>query len=320
MNTLIKSSVDTINKKDSLVNKSVKEVNTTVNQKNQTNNIKAETFISAQKINQNIIAQTKIKESNEILKKDNGLSVEEKIQMSAKTLELNLNEKETKISLEKPIIPKEKNINKELLNHKVSEQNNFLNKMFLNKNLKDEIIVKKISTSIIEEKKVLTNSIKEEDIEISKEVKLSVEAITAQNILNKIIGAKQKINSFMSDLSRQMYQNYKPPITAFRIKLNPANLGSIAIVMKSNKTDQSMNISMNITSSSTYETMQLNKNTLHENLQSSFENINEFSMDFNMNDEGSETYNEQKETNSKDDKLTTQNQEEQIQINNSNYM
>ena len=45
----------------------------------------------------------------------------------------------------------------------------------------------------------------------------------------KIIGAKQQMVTVMSDIARQMYENYKPPVTAFRINLNPTELGSIAI-------------------------------------------------------------------------------------------
>ncbi len=30
----------------------------------------------------------------------------------------------------------------------------------------------------------------------------------------------------MSDVARQMYENYKPPVTVFRINLNPGDFGN----------------------------------------------------------------------------------------------
>ena len=56
--------------------------------------------------------------------------------------------------------------------------------------------------------------------------------------------------TMMSDIARQMYENYKPPVTVFRINLNPVDLGNIAILMKNDK-NNGLSISMNISNPTT---------------------------------------------------------------------
>ena len=90
------------------------------------------------------------------------------------------------------------------------------------------------------------------------------------NLQNKIIGAQQKMGSFMSEVARNMYLNYKPPVTAFRVNLNPANLGTISIMMKANKIDNSLSVSMNLSNSNTMEAFTENKVALQSAIQKQF--------------------------------------------------
>jgi hypothetical protein len=335
MDSLINSSKKQLEKEVKISdNKVEKSLDTKLDTKNITNtiaaeqtpktvvdtkeNLKAKSYIHSQKVEQNIISKVKIKESKDILIKDNSLNIKQKVQKSADTLELNIEKSELIVEEEK--IQTDNEQQKKMLKTKVTKHNNFLDKVFLNQNIQKNIIDEKIITTIKDEKNVQAQEIKEQDQEIKTDIKLTVENTTAQNIVNKIIDAKQKISSFMSDLSRQMYQNYKPPLTAFRIKLNPANLGSIAIVMKSNKTDNSMSISMNISSSATYDTMQSNKDILQNNLQNNFENIKEFIMDFSNNEDNSN--NEQNNQNKQKNNTTKEQLEENETIVNptSDYM
>jgi hypothetical protein len=101
-------------------------------------------------------------------------------------------------------------------------------------------------------------------------VNLTVPTAIVETIQTKIISAQQKVGSFMSDVARTMYLNYKPPVTAFRINLNPANLGSIAIVMKSNKSNNSMDINMKMSNSSTMDIFTDTKSSLHSAIMRTF--------------------------------------------------
>ena len=92
-------------------------------------------------------------------------------------------------------------------------------------------------------------------------VNLNVSAQNVQNITQRIIGARQQMSSMMSDIAREMYSNYKPPVTAFRLNLQPAHLGSIAIMIKSDR-ESTISISMNMSSSATLDAMTENQGKL----------------------------------------------------------
>jgi hypothetical protein len=131
----------------------------------------------------------------------------------------------------------------------------------------------------------------------------------------------------MSDMARQMYLNYKPPITAFRINLNPANLGTIAILIKNNKSENSLSVSMNITKNDTFDVLNENRNQLQNNISRAFASEGEVSLDLsfneNNNNEFESMYQEQLEQQLAQNNETleeiTQESESRI-IDNSDYM
>ena len=108
------------------------------------------------------------------------------------------------------------------------------------------------------------------------------------------------MGSFMGDVARNMYLNYKPPVTAFRVNLNPANLGSISIIMKANKVDNSLSVSMNLSNSNTMEAFTENKVALHNALLKQFNETSNVSIDFSMQDNNSENEFSQFNQNSKE--------------------
>ncbi|WP_072682199.1 flagellar hook-length control protein FliK [Arcobacter sp. LA11] len=116
---------------------------------------------------------------------------------------------------------------------------------------------------------------------------LNVNPSLALSIQNRIIGAQQHMSSMMSDVARNMYQNYKPPVTAFRINLFPSQLGHIAILMKNDK-DNGISISMNMSNSNTLDSFVENQNVLREALNRNFNNNQTtFELDFNLQDQSS---------------------------------
>lgn len=127
---------------------------------------------------------------------------------------------------------------------------------------------------------------------IEQEVTLNVNPSLAQSIQARIIGARQQMSTMMSDVARQMYENYKPPVTAFRINLNPANLGTIAIIMKSDK-DNAISISMNISNNSTLEAFVDSQNGLKNALNKTFSEDTTFNLDFNSNENNQSSSNNQ---------------------------
>ena len=151
----------------------------------------------------------------------------------------------------------------------------------------DEMIQEKVVAKKSEEVK---ETLKTESTDKSKEIKnveLRVERNAVEAFTSKVIDSKQRLNSFMSDMARQMYENYKPPITAFRINLNPANLGSISILIKNNKSENSLNISMNMSKGETFETMSENKTQLQNNISRLFPSSSsgEIALEFGMSDD-----------------------------------
>jgi len=142
---------------------------------------------------------------------------------------------------------------------------------------------------------------------------LNVNPSLALSIQNRIIGAQQHMSSMMSDVARNMYQNYKPPVTAFRINLFPSQLGHIAILMKNDR-DNGISISMNMSNSSTLDSFVENQSILREALNKNFNNNQTtFELDFNLQDQNSnsnqsnqdEKNNQDKEKHSSTDILET---------------
>jgi len=151
----------------------------------------------------------------------------------------------------------------------------------------DEIVQEK---GVAKKSEEIKETLKTESTDKSKEIKnieLRVERNAIEAFTSKVIDSKQKLSSFMSDMARQMYENYKPPITAFRINLNPANLGTIAILIKNNKSENSLSISMNMSKGETFETMSENKTQLQNNISRLFPSSSsgEIALEFGMSDD-----------------------------------
>ena len=302
-NSLLDNLVNNI-KKEKLIKKENVELNIQ-NKVQIKDKLSAKTFLSNQNTKATIISKQHILEAKKILLNENTKDAKSKIINSAKTLELGA--KNVEIVNEDKSIPNITNINK--IDSKVQEQNTFLNKVLFtqalniqnNKVLQDIKIVKKAN-----ELETITKEIKSEDIQIKE----SSSQTAIQNITNKIISARQNMKSFMSDMARKMYENYKPPVTAFKINLNPAHLGSISIIMKSEKATNSISISMSASQGSTLEVLEGAKSLLQNSLLKTFDSQSNFSLDFSQQDNQS---NMQDNQNNKQNSKGKSNTKEEIE-------
>jgi len=279
-------------------------------------------FLTTQKITKDQTSLENIRDArNNIVDKQSLESVKSSAE------KLNLNIENTDVSHEEEI--GNKPISKEKVNS--LEINNLLDNRSLNK----AVITSKIQIETMIQEENIINS---KNIELSKnlvnskdidsiDIIVSKEAIPA--LQSKIIGAQQKLGSFMNDVARNMYLNYKPPVTAFRVNLNPANLGSISIIMKANKVDNSLSVSMNLSNSNTLEAMSENKVALQTAIQRQFNDNSNVSIDFGMQDNaeqkefGQNNNNDNNKNQNKDDNKsdvdTDIEEEREISINN-DYM
>ncbi|MDY3201020.1 MAG: flagellar hook-length control protein FliK, partial [Arcobacter sp.] len=108
----------------------------------------------------------------------------------------------------------------------------------------------------------------------------------------------QQMATMMSDIARQMYENYKPPVTVFRINLNPLELGSIAIMMKNDK-NNALTISMNVSNNTTLDALVDNQNVLRNSLNKTFDENTKFNLDFSSsNQNNNQSSNNQNNQNS----------------------
>lgn len=193
------------------------------------------------------------------------------IKKSAKLL--NLEAKEVKVEVE---LSKDKDVQK----------TNFLNRVMLNKNSIQENIQMATLNSQNNTTTATTASgavTSDSTVIPESEVNINVSATATMTIQNRIIGARQQMSSMMSDVARNMYENYKPPVTAFRINLLPAQLGSIAILMKNDR-ESGLNISLNISNSNTLDSFIDNESGLKSALAKNFGEDTEFNLDFNSGD------------------------------------
>jgi hypothetical protein len=157
------------------------------------------------------------------------------------------------------------------------------------------------------------NKISEQDADTQKEknIILNVPQPVAETIQSKIIGAQQKVGSFMSEVARNMYLNYKPPFTAFRMNLNPANLGSIAVVMRASKTDNSISVNMNMNNNSTMEVFAENKTALQTALQKQLGDSSNVTLNFDMQDGTGEQFGESNQNSNSNRQNNTSNTSEE---------
>jgi len=112
----------------------------------------------------------------------------------------------------------------------------------------------------------------------------------------------------MSDVARQMYENYKPPVTVFKINLNPVELGSISILMKNDK-NNGLNISMSVSNMTTLDTLLGNQDLLRNSLAKTFNENTQFNLDFsssNQNNRGNKQQSSNKQNRKFEDKIDTQ--------------
>ncbi len=237
-------------------------------------------YLGNQKTNQQ---QQDILKKHEALKQIKDGTSTENIKEAAKKLDLGLESLEIKKESEK--------VNR--INTKSVEKRTILDKIVLDKTRVNQSENKiRIDKSIEANKAVLNESMgaNSNDTDLV-ETNVNVSPSLAQSIQSRIIGAKQQMSSMMSDIARKMYENYKPPVTAFRINLHPSNLGSIAILMKTDK-DNGIKISLNISNNSTLDAFVNNESGLKNALSKTFdENSSSFDLDFSSQDGNSSNSN-----------------------------
>jgi hypothetical protein len=174
----------------------------------------------------------------------------------------------------------EQNIQKETLGIVKKEdldtldKKNILDSLLNEKNIRTVDIKNLITKSVDASAALLDNT-----LNVSDDVAVNVNFPLSYNIQSKIIGAKQQMSTMMSDIARQMYENYKPPVTVFRINLNPVDLGNIAILMKNDR-NNGLSISMSISNPTTLDTFVDNQNVLRNSLNKTFNDHTEFNLDF----------------------------------------
>jgi len=315
--SLLESLLQTTNTKKEII--SDDKTKLTSNKKENNTSLQAKIFLTNQETQKEIISKQKLNESKDIIKKEPKTA--KTLEKSANTLELNATKTEIikEVSEEKKEIDKKTTKTKENLKEQMNYQNNMLNKMFLNKTKDHENIalLKELDTKHIQ-KTDETKAKKVEEITKQKDVEIAVEQTVAQNIVTKIVESKQKMNSFMSDVARNMYLNYKPPVTSFKINLNPLNLGNIAITMKSNKATNSISVSLNMSQNATLETFTENKNVLQTALNRMFTSDTTFNLNFSMQGDNSNNNfeqfkEEQKNQNKQNQNLKLNNEDDQIE-------
>ena len=159
---------------------------------------------------------------------------------------------------------------------------NLIDNLFLEKNVKNQDVKNLITQSIEASSALLENS-----LNLAEDATVNVNSPLSYNIQSRIIGAKQQMSAMMSDIAKQMYENYKPPMTAFRINLNPLELGSIAILMKNDR-NSGLTISMNVSNNVTLDTMMENQNMLKNSLNKTFDEGTKFNLDFSSSNQNSD--------------------------------
>jgi hypothetical protein len=250
----------------------------------------ANLFLTNQKVQGDLLSKQKIDEAKDVLK--DGEKTTKTVKKSADILELKPKGIELSVEEEAPVVTTKQPLNKsnEIGIH---NQQVFLNRVFLNKDNINQIN----DAKVVEEKIIQTKLSSEDTKKVNQDVTITVERTLVETFTTKVIASKQAMGSFMSDVARNMYLNYKPPLTAFKIQLDPLNLGSIAIVMRNNKSENTLNISLNMSQNTTYDTFSDNKSALQNALGRVFnQNEGSFSLDFGMqNDSSNQEFEQQRQ-------------------------
>ncbi|WP_066346937.1 flagellar hook-length control protein FliK [Aliarcobacter cryaerophilus] len=204
----------------------------------------------------------------------NASSIED-IEKSANILDLDANNLEV-----------EQNISSESLNDlsidekEILDRKNMLNSILNEKNIRS-VDVRNLITNSIEASKALL----EDTINILDDKILDIQPNLVNSIQSRIVGAKQQMASMMSDVARQMYENYKPPVTVFRMNLNPGDLGTISVLMKQDKSS-GLTINMSVSNIATLELLMENQNMLRNSLAKTFNDSANFNLDFSKGEGG----------------------------------
>ena len=199
----------------------------------------------------------------------------EDIEKSANILDLDANNLEV-----------EQNISSESLNDlsvdekEILDRKNILNSILNEKNIRS-VDVRNLITNSIEASKALL----EDTINILDDKILDIQPNLVNSIQSRIVGAKQQMASMMSDVARQMYENYKPPVTVFRMNLNPGDLGTISVLMKQDKSS-GLTINMSVSNIATLELLMENQNMLRNSLAKTFNDSANFNLDFSKGEGG----------------------------------
>ena len=294
-------------KKEITVNTTkVSESLSNLDENNKERPLLATMFLNAQKKAKTTTSLEQLKDAkNNIVEK----KTIEAVKVSAEKLELDIEETEVKHEEQEGKKPISEEKKQEL------KTNSFITNRLLNKAIINQ---RAGEIQLNKEKNILATN---NEISISKSadtikeesVELIVPRDIVQNLQHKIIGAQQKMGTFMNDVARSMYLNYKPPVTAFRVNLNPANLGSISIIMKANKIDNSLSVSMNLSNSNTMEAFTENKVALQSAIQRQFNDGSNVSINFNMQNQNSDSqFNQSNQENKQNNQNTNSNEKESL--------
>ena len=229
----------------------------------------------------------------------NGSISLEDIEKSANILNLELDD----ISIEQDNLMQTLKSTKQDVNLS-DEKKNILDTMLNEKNIRSADVKNLITQSVEASNALLDNT-----LNVSNDVTIDVSPTLLNNLQSRIIGAKQQMSQMMSDVARQMYENYKPPVTVFKINLNPVELGSIAILMKNDK-NNSLNISMSVSNVTTLDTLLDNQNILRNSLSKTFNENTQFNLDFSSSSQSNSGSGQQQSSNKQnrkyEDKIDTQ--------------
>ena len=286
-NNVEETSTKSISKKQILVDTEVSKSESKIDGKT---TLLANGFLNSQQKNKETVSLSQISNAKDNIEKNKTLK---SVKDSANMLDLNIGKVNVEHSDESGKVKKIDLLSKD---DKVSQlqriQNQGVNRFIMEK---ENMVKNEQLMNSAEIDKISSDNSQQKE----KNILLNVPQTVVETIQSKIIGAQQKVGSFMSEVARNMYLNYKPPFTSFRMNLNPANLGSIAVVMRASKTDNSVSVSMNMNNNSTMEVMAENKVALQTALQKQLGDGSNVSLSFDMQDgSNSEQFGQSNQNNS----------------------
>ena len=219
-------------------------------------------YESVKKTSSNIASLMSQKEAKDIFEAEPTLK---NIKKSANILDLDL---QTIEKIETKVEENHKAPLKNELNR--MDSINFTKAMFVTKEVMQDLNLTKDEVKVVQENL------------IQNIVTVKIQDNLLNSFESKIIGAKQHMNSLMSEVARTVYENYKPPISAFRIALNPANLGQIAIVLKNNSS--SLDIAMSLTNQNTLDVFSENQTALRQQISKAFGENSNINLNFSIHE------------------------------------